>query len=99
MNKISNSCPDTIVPPRSIVLLVDDQKSVYIALSCILKTATDIELHFCKEACSAIQMAEQLQPTVILQDLNMPNISGLELLHQYRAHQTIADVPVLILSG
>jgi len=99
VKKISNSCTDATAFPRSIVLLVDDQKSVYIALNCILADISDIELHFCTKASEALQMAQQLQPTVILQDLNMPDISGLELLHQYRSDQTISDVPVLILSG
>ena len=85
--------------PHAVVLLVDDQKTVHLALKKLLAPANDIQLHCCKEANQAVEMAEQLKPTVILQDINMPDINGLDLLHQYRSHPAIADVPVLMLSG
>ena len=39
-----------------------------------------------------------LAPTVILQDLVLPNIDGLDLLRTYRAEPRLADTPVLVLS-
>jgi len=82
-----------------IVLLVDDQNTINLALQSMLASENDIELHFCKYAKQAVAMAVELQPTVILQDLNMPEINGLELLHSYKNHEAIADVPILMLSG
>ncbi len=84
---------------QSIVLLVDDQNTVNLALQKMLVSASDITLVFCKNATLAVAMAVEVQPTVILQDLHMPEINGLELLHQYNHHELIADVPVLMLSG
>ncbi|MDQ6970148.1 MAG: diguanylate cyclase [Mariprofundus sp.] len=84
---------------HSTVLLVDDQNSIHLALKKMLAPADDIQLHFCKQARQALDMAVALQPTVILQDLNMPEIDGLDLLHSYKRCEAIADVPVLILSG
>jgi len=82
-----------------VVLLVDDQNTINLALQRMLASEADIELHFCKHAKLAVDMAVELKPTVILQDLNMPEINGLELLHHYKSHDAIADVPILMLSG
>jgi len=84
---------------HSIVLLVDDQNTINLAMQSMLVSESDIELHFCNHAKQAEAMAVELKPTVILQDLNMPEINGLELLHCYKNNEAIADVPVLILSG
>lgn len=84
---------------HSIVLLVDDQKVIHLGLKKMLQDEDDIVLHFCKDGCKAVATALQLKPTVILQDITMPNINGLELLQQYRNHDAISDTPVLMLSA
>ncbi|MDX8407111.1 MAG: diguanylate cyclase [Mariprofundaceae bacterium] len=81
------------------VLLVDEQKLVHIGMQKLLADAGDIELHSCYEGTQAIAMAEHLGPTVILQDINMPDVNGLDLLHEYQRSPAIANIPVLMLSG
>ena len=99
MEMIGNDRSDSAMLPHSVVLLVDDQKTIYAVLKKLLQHEDDIELHFCKEASKAVEVARQLKPTVILQDISMPDINGLDLLRLYRLQETIADVPVLMLSG
>ena len=47
----------------------------------------------------AIAVAVEFKPTVILQDIEMPAINGLDLLPQYRAHEALREVPVVMLTG
>jgi len=82
-----------------IVLLVDEQKLVHKGVAKMLATAPDIELHHCYDGTKAVEAAEHLGPTVILQDIIMPDINGLDLLDEYRKHAAIAEVPVVMLSG
>jgi len=84
---------------QPILLLVDEQKFVHKGVRKMLVDAPDIEIHSCYNGLQAVAMAEHLGPTVILQDINMPDISGLKLLAEYRRHPAIADVPVIMLSG
>lgn len=84
---------------RPIVLLVDEQKIVHHIVTAMLTQAPDIELHHCYDSDKAVAMAEHIGPTVILQDLQMAGISGMELLQEYRNHMAIAEVPVLMLSA
>jgi signal transduction histidine kinase len=80
------------------VLLVDDQAIVAEAVRRCLANLPDIDFHFCADPRQAVAVASQLRPTVILQDLVMPGVDGLDLLQQYRANAGTRDVPVIVLS-
>jgi CheY-like chemotaxis protein/HPt (histidine-containing phosphotransfer) domain-containing protein len=82
-----------------IVLLVDDQAFVGAAVGRLLSTEHDIGLHCCRNALDAIAMANELNPTVILQDLVMPDIDGLTLVRSFRTNPPTAETPVIVLSG
>lgn len=89
------------VPPseRSImVLLVDDQPLIGEAVRRALQEEPGINFHYCASPLDAVALARDVQPTVILQDLVMPAVSGLDLVRQYRAEPTIKDTPIIVLS-
>jgi len=80
------------------VLLVDDQAMVCEAVRRALANQTDIDFHYCAEAKDAIPIANQIKPTVILQDLVMPGIDGLTLVSQFRENPSTKDTPIIVLS-
>jgi sigma-B regulation protein RsbU (phosphoserine phosphatase) len=80
------------------VLLVDDQPLVGETVRRLIAGEPDIAFHYCKDPTKAIETADAVGPTVILQDLVMPEIEGLELVKRYRAHEKTADVPIVVLS-
>ena len=80
------------------VLLVDDQAMVCEAVRRSLANQPDIDFHYCADAREALGIANQIKPTVILQDLVMPDIDGLTLVSQYRANQATKDIPIIVLS-
>jgi diguanylate cyclase (GGDEF)-like protein len=86
-------------PSEFAVMLVDDQVLVAKALRQSLAEAPEISLHYCPDASDAIKMANTIKPTVILQDLVMPSIDGLELVGLFRANPTTAKIPVIVLSS
>jgi signal transduction histidine kinase len=81
------------------VLLVDDQAMIGEAVRRILATQPDIDFHYCANPAEALATAHRVQPTVILQDLVMPGVDGLDLLRQYRADLIARDIPVIVLSS
>ena len=83
---------------QCVVLLVDDQVMIGEALRRMLAPEADIEYHYCQVASQALVMAKQLKPTVILQDIVMPESDGLSLLKDYRAAPETHAVPVIMLS-
>lgn len=80
------------------VLLVDDQPLIGETVRRLLAGEPDIEFHYCREPGKALEQAIALQPTVILQDLVMPDIDGLELVKIFRANEATAEVPMIVLS-
>ena len=82
-----------------VVLLVDDQRFVSAAVGLMLKSEPDIDLHWCGWAVNAVALADQLDPSLVLQDLQMPEIDGLTLVRAFRANPRTAGTPIVVLSG
>ena len=82
-----------------VVLLVDDQPFVGAAVGRLLATEQDIDLHYCRYPLEAIPLANEIVPSIILQDLIMPDIDGLTLVRSFQANPPTARTPVIVLSG
>ena len=80
------------------VLLVDDQPMIGEAVRRALMQQANIEFCYCGNSAEAVGVAQKTKPTVILQDLVMPGIDGLELVRQYRANPLTKDIPIIVLS-
>jgi sigma-B regulation protein RsbU (phosphoserine phosphatase) len=99
MTTLAPSPAATLAQYAITVLLVDDQPIVADAVRRMLAPEKDILFHHCQEPAKAISLAAELQPTVILQDLVMPDVDGLTLVRFYRAHPKLKDVPIIVLSS
>ncbi len=84
---------------RVVVLLVDDQPMIGEAVRRICATQPSIEYHFCSDSTKAVEAAARIEPTVILQDLVMPGIDGLDLVVHYRQNEATRLVPLIVLSS
>jgi len=91
--------PTDAPEPALKVLLVDDQRIIGEAVRRMLRTQPDMEFHFCQHPEEALAKAEEIQPTLILQDLVMPDIDGLEMVRRFREHPITANVPIIVLSS
>lgn len=81
------------------VLLVDDQPIVGETVRQMLVSEPGIEFRHCVDPAKAIATASEFKPTVILQDLVMPDIDGLQLVRFYRANAATRDTPLVVLSS
>jgi sigma-B regulation protein RsbU (phosphoserine phosphatase) len=92
------SAPASPAPRSATVLLVDDQPIIGEAVRRMLAGEEGVAFHFCKDAPAALEIAAEVRPTVILQDLVMPEVDGLELVRRFRADERFRDVPIIVLS-
>lgn len=83
----------------AVVLLIDDQPIVAEALRRMLADHREIEFHACTDVALALQTARKVRPTVILQDLVMPDIDGFTLVQFFRADPYVSKVPIIVLSS
>lgn len=81
------------------VLLVDDQPIIGEAVRRMLAGEDDIVFHYCKDAVRAVEEAIRVSPTVILQDLVMPDIDGLTLVRTFRETPATRETPMIVLSS
>jgi two-component system chemotaxis family response regulator WspR len=90
--------PTGVTPRSMMVLLVDDQIVIGEAVRRALLDDPAIEFHYCSNPLDAVEVARRVQPTVILQDLVMPQVNGLDLVRQYRADPATRGIPIIVLS-
>lgn len=81
------------------VLLIDDQKIVAVAIKKMLSDQHDISFFYCSDSKEALRMIEEVKPTVILQDLVMPDVDGLTLVKIYREMPSTLHIPIIVLSS
>lgn len=82
------------------VLIVDDSVAIRMILARALRR-TDLPLDQVFEAgdgCAAIEILKNQKVGVILSDINMPNMDGLQFLAELKATGQSAGVPVVMIS-
>jgi DNA-binding NarL/FixJ family response regulator len=79
------------------ILLVDDHEIVRRGLRALLETRSDFTI--CEETGdgrAAVELARTLQPDVVVMDVNLPQLNGIEATRQIR--QRVRNAEVLMLS-
>jgi two-component system, chemotaxis family, chemotaxis protein CheY len=80
------------------ILIVDDSPTIRRMVMASLDTLPDATFN---EAASGLQAIETLAVTsvqMVILDLNMPDMHGLDVLRFVRSHEHYKDVPVMILT-
>lgn len=89
--------PD-LVDNRLPVVVIDDQP--FIAKLIEVNLAKDcLEVVYFRDPCEALQKLAALQPGVLIVDVRMPQMSGLEFCQQVRRRPEIARVPIIMLTA
>lgn len=79
------------------ILTADDSLSIRQMVSHTLKDA-GYEVDTANDGADALHKAKQQRYDVIISDVNMPNVDGLELVRQLRANPQYKFTPILMLT-
>jgi len=80
------------------VLIVEDEEAISHLLNYNL-TAEGFAVSIIDDGDEALMAAEDLQPDIILLDWMLPNVSGIEICRQLRAHTETRDIPIIMLTA
>ena len=81
------------------VLYIEDNPANLMLVEDILARRTDIRLLSARDGVTGIKMALASLPDVVLMDINLPGISGIEALKILAESPTTAHIPVVALSA
>lgn len=93
--------PSTDLPvasPSSLVLVVDDNPDLRTYVSGILKQV-GYQVCTARNGSEGFQVAQQQRPHLIVTDLMMPLVSGLDLIQMIRTDETLKGTPVILLTA
>jgi len=80
------------------ILVIDDDEPIRDFLAAILGSK-DIEVLQAENGDDGITMARENSPDLIILDMNMPGMTGWEVLPVLKSHPDTKDIPVVGLSG
>ena len=85
---------------RTRIVIVDDHALFRVGMRNILERETDFDVvGEADDSRSAVDVALETSPDVVLMDLSLPGLDGRETTKLLKAAPGTADVPVVILSG
>jgi two-component system KDP operon response regulator KdpE len=82
------------MPKKTKILVVDDEPKIRMFIRANLE-ARGYEVHLAQDGVEAVEMAGRIDPDVIVLDVNMPHMNGIEACRRIREW---ADMPIIILS-
>ena len=81
------------------ILIVDDDRSMVRLLEELLAYAGYQHLRSTSDSRDVVGLCDDFQPDLILLDLRMPNLDGVQVLRGLRARRAKAYLPVLVLTA
>jgi len=82
----------------ALILVVEDHVPLLRDLSFILQVA-GFDVLSASDGTTAIAMMKRQTPDLVLSDIDMPEMSGYDVLRQMRAEKKFAAVPCVLMSG
>jgi CheY-like chemotaxis protein/anti-sigma regulatory factor (Ser/Thr protein kinase) len=84
---------------RSTLLYVEDNPANMKLVEQLIERRPDIALLTAENGTVGLELARTCHPTMILMDIHLPGISGIEVLKMLRADPATAHIPVVALSA
>ena len=91
-------CGDHKKSRRLQILIIDDDETTREAMEQLLKIE-GYHAYSAADGTTGYSSALQAHPDLILLDLDLPDISGKQIINMFRKKQELREVPILVLTG
>lgn len=89
-------CAELSTPAR--VLVVEDDLLNRMFICAVLRDR-GFEVEEVDDGAHVLRVARRFEPDLITMDINIPNISGLEVIEQLQADPALRDIPILAVTA
>lgn len=87
-----------IVAGTPTIVVVDDESSIRNGLSALLEDEGYV-VHCAENGKDALRLVKLASPALVITDFMMPEMSGKELAFAMRADVSLAQIPIILLTG
>jgi CheY-like chemotaxis protein len=84
--------------PKRKILIIEDDPDMARLLTTVLKPL-DVEVFTAPDGLAGVAMATSERPHLIIMDINLPRMNGLDAIRTLRGFEELADVPVIVLTA
>src|SRR5688572_1975990 len=81
------------------VLVVDNEPVIGLLIKRGLELRKDYDVSVCTNSREALNAIKERQPDIILVDVNMPGLSGPQLVQQLKSDETTRNIPCVYITG
>jgi hypothetical protein len=89
----------TKAPVRHRILYVEDNAVKAMIVGEVLAQRRDVELYVAVDGLSGVERARELRPDLVLLDMQLPDLDGLEVMRRLRGDQATANIPCIAVSA
>jgi signal transduction histidine kinase len=83
---------------RPLILVVEDDDTLRQTMADILDM-NGFDCRLAADGLAGLRLAQQESPSVILTDIQMPGLTGFELLRKFRENEQLRTIPVIVISA
>ena len=87
------------VPPRGLVVYVEDNPINVVLVQQLLSRWPDVRFVPAVDGSSGLERIRALRPDLVLLDMQLPDMSGLDVLRQLKSDEATSAIPVVALSA
>jgi len=84
---------------KKIILIAEDEDAILLALQRILELTGEYEVFTALDGQIALNKLKEIIPDLIISDVSMPNMNGIELCTEIRKNPITKSTPFIFLTG
>ncbi len=89
----------SVESPIRRILVVEDNADSARLLQRLFEGYGGYEVHVARDGRAGLEMAQQVQPDLIVSDLMMPEMDGFQLIEQLKADNALRGIPIIVLTA
>ncbi len=95
----ASPAPPALYHPSPLILVVDDNPDLRVYVSSILRQEGGYQVQTAHNGAEGFRMAQIHSPDLIVTDLMMPQLSGLEMIWLIRNEDKLKGIPIILLTA